>query len=163
MFIFLHTFSVDNYLSQRILQKLGLLVLDVYVNSLLVQRLQTFPLYYRHNLIIISGVRLLFKGKIYGNNSRFFINEIGRSNSNSALQCVMDKRKCCRRYRFGEWYFPNGVQVPIEGYATVLPGIGLTMELSIWIVLMISCHQLDNTVVGCLIVPLSSDFMCLHR
>ena len=64
-------------------------------------------------------MRLLFKGKIYGSNSLFFINEIGKSNSNSALQCVTDKRECCRWSRLGEWYFPDGSRVPIENDATV--------------------------------------------
>lgn len=66
-------------------------------------------------LIFLSGVRLLFKGKIYGNNSLFFINEIGRTNSSSALQCITDKGNCCRSYNYhnfiGEWYFPNGSKV----------------------------------------------------
>lgn len=83
------------------------------------------------NTVIIIGVRLLFKGKIYGNNSLFFINEIGRTESDfllgylpegydSPLQCVTDKENCCRQYRIGEWYFPNGTQVPKEYHATVI-------------------------------------------
>ena len=72
-------------------------------------------------LIFLSGVRLLFKGKIYGNNSLFFINEIGRTNSSCALQCVTDQGICCRQYYYmyiGEWYFPDGSIVPREDSAT---------------------------------------------
>ena len=62
----------------------------------------------------------MFKGKIYSNNSFFFISEIGRLDSNSALQCVSGKEFCCRYLddRIGEWYFPHGEQVPIEYHAT---------------------------------------------
>ena len=59
-------------------------------------------------------MRFLFKGKIYGNNSLFFINEIGRTISSSALQCVTDKGNCYWLkgvYYIGEWYFPNGSRV----------------------------------------------------
>ena len=74
-------------------------------------------------LIFLSGVRLLFKGKIYGNNSLFLINEIGRTNSHCALQCVTDQGICCRQrskyYRYiGEWYFPDGSIVPREDMGT---------------------------------------------
>ena len=79
-----------------------------------------YVLAYRH-----TGVHLSFKGMTYSNNSIFFINEIGRTSSNSAIQCVTDKQECCfsPANRFGEWYFPNGTQLPIEhhpidGFAT---------------------------------------------
>lgn len=64
-------------------------------------------------------MHLLFKGKTYGNNSFFFISEIGRSNSNSAIQCMTNKEICCRKDKTGEWYFPDRSLVPKEYLASV--------------------------------------------
>ncbi len=64
------------------------------------------------------GVYLSLKSTIYANNSVIAITEIGESDSdttaNEALQCITDKRPCCRTppSRVGEWYFPNRSFVP---------------------------------------------------
>ena len=62
------------------------------------------------------GVQLAFKGTIHRNNSLFLVNELGKIESDDALQCVTDKARCCKRppNRFGEWYFPNGLLIPVE-------------------------------------------------
>ena len=57
---------------------------------------------------------------VYPNNSDILITEIGQTNttSNNGLQCITDKRSCCRSARLGEWLFPdNGAMVPILGNA----------------------------------------------
>ena len=74
----------------------------------------------RFLIITHAGVHLSFKGMTYSNNSIFFINEIGRTSSNKAIQCVTDKQKCCfsTRNRFGEWYFPNGTLLPRQHHPT---------------------------------------------
>jgi hypothetical protein len=75
--------------------------------------------------LFFIGVQLVLKGTIYRNNSLFFLNELGRISdleSDNVLQCITDKAECCkypRSNRFGEWYFPNGSRIPIEGDATV--------------------------------------------
>ena len=52
-------------------------------------------------------------GKIYYNNSAVSVSEIGEGTS--ALYCKTDKEECCGTIpnRFGQFYYPNGVQVPI--------------------------------------------------
>ena len=64
---------------------------------------------------------MVLKGTIYQNNSLFFLSELGRSESDNALQCVTDKVECCKGPPnwFGEWYFPNGSWIPIEYYGRV--------------------------------------------
>ena len=68
-----------------------------------------------------SGVYLSLKGEVYANNSAIPITEIGETNttSNTALQCIADRRPCCQTppTRFGEWYFPDGTTVPVQGSA----------------------------------------------
>ena len=116
-------------------------------------------LLYQFNFL--SGVRLLLKGKIYGNNSLFFINEIGRTNSSCALQCVTDQGICCRQYYMnyiGEWYFPNGSRVLIENNATDFyrnrdnnPGTVNLNRVSNAIISptgQYCCHVPDNTTVN---------------
>ena len=51
---------------------------------------------------------------VYVNNSVIPITNIGQT----ALQCVTDKRPCCKNSAVGQWYFPNGTTVPIQGVAT---------------------------------------------
>ena len=63
-----------------------------------------------------TGVYLSLKGVIYTNNSFIPITEIGETNtiSNSGLQCITDKRLCCRKpNKVGQWLFPDGENVPI--------------------------------------------------
>ena len=52
-------------------------------------------------------------GKVYLNNSAISVLEIGEGDE--ALYCKTDKEDCCGTAlnRFGEFYYPHGVQVPI--------------------------------------------------
>ena len=58
---------------------------------------------------------LTLNGVQYPNNSVINIEAIGRNGG--ALICQTNKRPCCRAppNRAGEWYYPNGTQVPTEG------------------------------------------------
>ena len=64
------------------------------------------------------GVYLSLGGRFYRNNSVIPITDvIGDDNlapSYHALQCVTDKKPCCFSppNRHGEWYFPDGKQIP---------------------------------------------------
>ena len=74
------------------------------------------------NLLSHTGVYLFLKGTVYANNSIINITEIGETdtsisppqNSNNGLQCITDRRPCCRFVggRVGEWFFPSGIMVP---------------------------------------------------
>ena len=68
---------------------------------------------------ITTGVYLSLNGAVYVNNSVILITEIGETNTmpsqNDGLQCITDRRPCCKGQRIGEWYFPNGTKVPIQG------------------------------------------------
>lgn len=63
---------------------------------------------------------LSLNGKNYtNNNSHIHITEIGRLDPNetsNALQCVTERRPCCKKQRIGEWHFPNMSAVPILAY-----------------------------------------------
>ena len=62
-----------------------------------------------------------FKGVAYANSSIIQITEIRDTYRNPAgLQCITDKMPCCGTppNRAGEWYFPDGTKVPIQGSAT---------------------------------------------
>ena len=52
-------------------------------------------------------------GKVYLNNSAIPLREIGEGDS--ALLCKTDRENCCGTIpnRFGEFYYPNGILVPI--------------------------------------------------
>ena len=60
-----------------------------------------------------TGVYLSLKGVVYSNNSVILITEIEQTNttSNNGLQCITDRRPCCRVARLGEWFFPDGGMV----------------------------------------------------
>ena len=60
------------------------------------------------------GVHFELNGKIYLNNSAIAISEIGEGDE--ALYCRTDKEKCCGMVpnRFGQFFYPNGLQVPIH-------------------------------------------------
>ena len=60
-------------------------------------------------------MRLLWQGVQYPNNSIVNIEEVGEGVD--AVACQTDRRPCCGTppYRFGEWYYPNGSRVPVEG------------------------------------------------
>ena len=62
-----------------------------------------------------TGVDLLWQGIQYPNNSILNIEDIGEDDH--ALACQTDRRPCCfsSKYRTGEWYYPNGTTVPIQG------------------------------------------------
>ena len=59
------------------------------------------------------GVRLLWRGVQYPNNSIVRIEDIGEGVD--ALACQTDRIYCCRIFRIGEWYYPNGSRVPTQG------------------------------------------------
>ena len=52
-------------------------------------------------------------GKVYQNNSAAPLTEVGEGDN--ALLCKTDKEECCGTVpnRFGEFYYPSGIQVPI--------------------------------------------------
>ena len=59
-------------------------------------------------------MRLLWQGVQYPNNSIVNIEEVGEGVD--AVACQTDMRPCCwTPYRIGEWYYPDGSRVPIEG------------------------------------------------
>ena len=64
---------------------------------------------------------------VYANNSAIQITEIGETdtvtmppppNSNNGLQCITDRMPCCAAVRAGDWNFPNGTAVSVQGVAT---------------------------------------------
>ena len=62
---------------------------------------------------LILGVYFELKGTIYPNNSAVRLVDVGEDRS--ALLCKTNREECCRVLpnRFGEFYYPNGIQVPI--------------------------------------------------
>ena len=67
-----------------------------------------------------SGIYLSLRGTVYANNSVVPITEIRETNttSNTGLQCITDRMPCCfSEGRTGEWFFPNGLHVPIQNSA----------------------------------------------
>ena len=62
------------------------------------------------------GVYFELKGSVYLNNSAIPLADIGEGKN--ALFCKTDKNNCCgmRPNRFGEFYYPNGVRVPISSH-----------------------------------------------
>ena len=68
---------------------------------------------FSHTIKLLSGVYLSQNGKVYANNSFIQITEI------QGLQCITDRMPCCATppNRFGQWYFPNQISVPIQGSA----------------------------------------------
>ena len=59
------------------------------------------------------------RGKNYTNNSVMNIAEVGRGKN--ALLCMTDRECCCGIYghRSGQFYYPNGRKVPIQGNGDV--------------------------------------------
>ena len=66
-----------------------------------------------HMPLTDTGVNLLWLRTQYPNNSILNIEDIGEGEH--ALVCQTNRRPCCRGYRTGEWYYPNGTTVPIRG------------------------------------------------
>ena len=60
-----------------------------------------------------TGVSLLWRSMQYPNKSIVNIEDVGEGVD--AVACQTDSLHCCRVYRIGEWYYPNGSIVPIEG------------------------------------------------
>ena len=58
-----------------------------------------------------TGLYLSLKEIEYTNNSIISINEIRESET--ALKCIIDKDSCCGSNKLGEWYYPNGLPVPM--------------------------------------------------
>ena len=56
----------------------------------------------------------MLHGQLLSNNSYVSLEELGEGLINSLL-CVTDKDISTSGHREGEWYFPNGTQVPIQG------------------------------------------------
>jgi hypothetical protein len=61
-----------------------------------------------------TAVYFELKGERYDNNSEVSILSIGEGDN--ALLCKTDKQDCCGALpnRFGEFYYPQGVRVPIN-------------------------------------------------
>ena len=61
-----------------------------------------------------ADIHFLLNGQLYPNNSRISLHAIGEGEN--ALICKTDLKNCCgmKPNRFGEFYYPNGVQVPIK-------------------------------------------------
>ena len=55
-------------------------------------------------------------GTVYGNNSVVSMSKIGEGTA--ALHCKTDNEDCCATppNRMGEFYYPNGVKVPISRF-----------------------------------------------
>ena len=68
-------------------------------------------------IIFADGVQLSLRGARIANNSYVDVEDIGESDN--ALLCITDKTHCCAppysHKRAGEWYFPDGYKVTIEG------------------------------------------------
>ena len=64
--------------------------------------------------LYIPGVYFELKGQVLANNSVVIIDTIGENND--ALLCMTNKESCCGTLpnRLGEFYYPNGDQVPIR-------------------------------------------------
>ena len=61
-----------------------------------------------------TGVKLILGGVQYPNRSIINIREIGENDE--ALICQTNRRPCCQGpNRTGEWYYPNGSNLTIEG------------------------------------------------
>ena len=65
---------------------------------------------------MLGKVHLELNGEVYLNNSALPLTDIGEGTS--ALYCRTDKEECCGTVpnRFGQFYYPNGVQVPIGSW-----------------------------------------------
>ena len=70
--------------------------------------------------MLSAGIYLSLKGKNYQNNSVFSTSVIGNVSTGSSLECVTDRKPCCASdpNRAGQWLFPDGGLVPIQGLAS---------------------------------------------
>ena len=62
-----------------------------------------------------TGLHFTISDHVYGNNSVVSLTDVGEGEAN-ALLCRTDNINCCGTppNRFGEFYYPSGVQVPIN-------------------------------------------------
>ena len=60
----------------------------------------------------VIGVYFEISGRAYYNNSIVTMLDIGERSS--ALLCKTNMDDCCKSAHLGEFYYPNGVQVPIK-------------------------------------------------
>ena len=59
----------------------------------------------------MTGLYLSLRGTNYTtNNSLILLDDVG--DTSNALQCISDLSGCCRDAGTGQWYYPNGTQVP---------------------------------------------------
>lgn len=67
----------------------------------------------KYPFVTTPGVYFEINGKVYLNNSALPLSDVGEHEN--ALNCKTNKEDCCGTppNRFGEFYYPNGVQVPI--------------------------------------------------
>ena len=72
------------------------------------------PWTFTHVHLFVTGIYFILGGEIYGNNSIVRLGSIGEGEDH-VLICRTDKIKCCGTSpdRFGEFYYPNGLQVPV--------------------------------------------------
>jgi len=49
------------------------------------------------------------------NHGLVLLEDIGKSNAQSLL-CLTNRTDCCRHHAIGNWYFPNGTQIPNNRY-----------------------------------------------
>ena len=69
-----------------------------------------------------EGVYLSLKGAVIVNNSYVDVADIGKyddTGEDAALLCNTNKSDCCNIIRTGEWYFPSGARVGIEGESSL--------------------------------------------
>ena len=78
--------------------------------------------HYDIHITVLSGagdVWFSLKNTTYQNNSCVTLEDIGEGNS--ALFCITNFNACCKAsytesgFALGNWYFPNGTQVPSSG------------------------------------------------
>ena len=67
-------------------------------------------------IISSTGIHFLLDGQLYSNNSRISLHLIGEGEN--ALTCKTDLINCCGTppSRIGEFFYPNGVQIPIQRF-----------------------------------------------
>ena len=68
-----------------------------------------------HNYPLDVGVYFILGGQFFGNNSLVSMDRVGEG-EDGALICRTDRTDCCGAIpnRFGQFYYPNGDQVPIK-------------------------------------------------
>ena len=69
-----------------------------------------------------------FKGQTLANHSYVELSHVGDDASgNDSVQCITDLATCCsgaQGHHRGDWYFPNGTQLPLSGGGDIYEGRG---------------------------------------